>query len=68
MNTYQLQSINNTYEVTNFLRSDKKYNVYVSRTSNLTGVYKGESAFCIGVTEPYLGLTIEDVTSLVYEL
>lgn len=64
---HTVETLNNTYEVNNFKRVDGLYNVYITKTSNLTGAYKGESTYCLGIKQP-IELTEKDVVELRYEI
>lgn len=63
---YHLTTLNNTYEVINFLRTDGKYNIYVNRISNLTGIYNGKALYCLGAKDADNAICIKDVLNLTY--
>lgn len=68
MPVYKIETENFIYEINNWLRKDYKYNVYVQKTSKLSGTYMGESSYSIGVEIPILNLERLDVTILTYEI
>lgn len=63
----KLETLNNVYEVVNYERTDGKYNVYVQKTSKLTGVYKGEATYSLGCST-MTTLELADVVDLSYEI
>ena len=65
---YKIETENHIYEVVNWQRKDFLYNVYVQKTSKLSGTYIGESIYCIGVKEPIKDLERNDVTILTYQI
>ena len=65
---YKIETDNFIYEVNNWQRKDFLYNVYVQKTSKLSGTYIGEATYCIGVKEPIDNLERLDVTVLSYSI
>lgn len=65
---YKIETENFIYEVVNWQRKDLLYNVYVHKTSKLSGTYIGEANYCIGVKEPIENLERLDVTILTYKI
>ena len=65
---YTIETENFIYEIVNWLRSDYKYNVYIHKTSKLSGTYLGENTYTIGVVEPIMNLQRLDVTILDYSI
>lgn len=65
---YKIETENHIYEVVNWQRKDRLYNVYVHKTSKLSGTYLGESSYSIGVKEPIENLERNDVTVLTYQI
>lgn len=65
---YKIETSNWIYEVVNWQRKDFLYNVYVQKTSKLSGTYVGEATYSIGVKEPVLNLERLDVSILDYSV
>ena len=65
---YTIETDNFLYEVNNWQRKDMLYNVYVQKTSKLSGTYCGEASYSIGVKDPIENLERLDVTILTYSI
>jgi hypothetical protein len=63
----EIETLNNTYKVINFKRSDNLYNIYVQKTSKNSGAYIGEATYLIGSKDKVV-LGAEDVIKLKYEI
>lgn len=63
----KIETLNNTYEVIYYKRSDKLYNIYINKIGNLSGAYKGEATYKIGSKDKPV-LSAEDVINLKYEI
>lgn len=63
---YIIETENFIYEVNNWQRKDMLYNVYVQKTSKLSGTYIGEALHTLGCENPINNLERLDVTILDY--
>ena len=65
---YKIETENFIYEVVNWQRKDYLYNVYIHKTSKLSGTYMGENTYSVGVEEPIMNLERLDVTIQTYQI
>lgn len=64
----RIETDNWVYEVVNWQRKDYLYNVYVYKTSKLSGTYVGEALYRMASQEPIYNLNKLDVTVLHYSI
>lgn len=64
----RLESDNWIYEVDKYRRKDGFYNIYIHKTSKLSGAYIGEATLAHRVTDPNITVELKDVVNLKYSM